>query len=318
MQSPPRDLPDADVLDVVRRGWDATTLSLTHLPVGYGSHHWAATAAGGRRWFVTADATPDDAAVEALAAAYAVPAAARAHGVAGAHGPVAAVDGALLHRHGAWSVSVQPWLDGTAGGFSDRWPDASAEAVVRLLADLHALDAASTPARPEDPALPGVDGLLAALDRCEHGEPLAGGPLAEVVAGLLRPHAAAVREALREDAADPPFPRRDGADPRRATPGNVVLTAEGPVLVDWDTARRAEPERDLWLVAARTDLDVAALYADLTGRTPSPARMRRRERRWALADVAAYVVDLAAAPAEDADTAWQLRSLRGTLEELGR
>ncbi|QKE83289.1 aminoglycoside phosphotransferase family protein [Arthrobacter sp. NEB 688] len=316
MQTPPRGLPDDAVLEAVRAGWDPGAGSLTHLPVGYGSHHWATTGADGRRWFVTADATPDDASAARLAAAYGVPAAARAHGVAGAHGPVAAADGALLHRVGPWSVSVQPWLDGTAGGFSDRWADADAEAVVRLLAALHAVDAARTPAPLEDPALPGRDGLEVALDRCGRGEPLAGGPLAGAVAEALHSHLDAVRQALGEDAAGTSGAADGVLTHGEPHPGNVVRTADGPVLVDWDTARRAEPERDLWLVAARTDIDVTALYADLAGRVPSPGRMRWRERRWALADVAAYVVELAAAPAPDADTAWQLRSLRATLAGL--
>ncbi len=88
------------------------------------------------------------------------------------------------------------------------------------------------------------------------------------------------------------------------------------MLVDWDTARLAEPERDLWLVAGRTLLDVPGLYRELTGRSVDPGRLRWRAVRWALADVAAYVPELASAPAEDDDKAWQLRALRGTLEEL--
>ncbi|WP_240918071.1 phosphotransferase [Phycicoccus sp. HDW14] len=99
-------------------------------------------------------------------------------------------------------------------------------------------------------------------------------------------------------------------------PGNAVRTATGLVLVDWDTARRAEPERDLWLVAARADLDVVARYEDLTAGAVERSRLRARERRWGLADVASFVPDLLAAEHAGADTAWQLEALARTIDTL--
>jgi spectinomycin phosphotransferase len=99
-------------------------------------------------------------------------------------------------------------------------------------------------------------------------------------------------------------------------PGNVVRTADGLVLVDWETARLAEPERDLWLLAARTDRDVVEAYTELSGRAVDAARLRARGLRWSVVDVAGFVPTLLAAAEETPDTAWQLEALLGTLEEL--
>lgn len=52
-------------------------------------------------------------------------------------------------------------------------------------------------------------------------------------------------------------------------PGNTMLTPGGWVLIDWDTALVAQPERDLWLIdpGDGTMLDA---YASATGVSPMP------------------------------------------------
>ena len=50
-------------------------------------------------------------------------------------------------------------------------------------------------------------------------------------------------------------------------PGNTMLTADGWVLIDWDTALAAPPERDLWSLDPG-DGSVLDAYARLTGVTP--------------------------------------------------
>ncbi len=319
MQTPPRDLDETALLDVVRSLWAPGAGAVDYLPVGYGSHHWAVVDAEGSRWFVSADAAATAAEAERLAAAFAVPGAAGAAGVAGAHGPVPGADGRLVHRLGGWLVSVQPWVDGRAGAFHDRWSDAEAEEVVRLLAGLHALPLDRVGVAREDLRVPGRHALEEALATVGAGRALAGGPLAAEVGALLQRHEGAVARVLAGlDAAGPDDPARLVLTHGEPHPGNVVWTSSGPALVDWDTARAAEPERDLWLVAGRTRLDVVGRYAELTGRTLDTERMQQRAVRWAVTDVAGYVPDLAAALEEDDDTAWQLRALRTTLEELSR
>jgi hypothetical protein len=314
VQSPPSDLTPEALLVLVRGGWVADAVSAEYLPVGFGSHHWRVEDAAGRPWFASADLVDGRDGAERLAAAFGVAAAARAAGVRGAHGPVPASDGSLVVPSGPWAVSVQPWVEGRAGSFSDRWSDADAEALVLLLAGLHGVE---HPAPPEEAGLPGRDVLERALADVAAGRTPQGGALAQPVGDLLAPHLGAVRHALAAlDASGTGDPERSVVTHGEPHPGNVVRGDSGLVLVDWDTARRAEPERDLWLVAARTDLDVAGRYEELTGRRVDPARMRERERRWALADVASFVPDLLAAERADADTAWQLEALAGTLAGL--
>ena len=55
MRERPTDVDDADVLETVRAAWDPEIDEVEHLPVGFGAHHWAASAGGERRLFVTLD-----------------------------------------------------------------------------------------------------------------------------------------------------------------------------------------------------------------------------------------------------------------------
>ena len=50
----PRDLPRQALLASLSDGWGIDPAAMTYQPVGFGSHHWLATAAD-RRWFVTVD-----------------------------------------------------------------------------------------------------------------------------------------------------------------------------------------------------------------------------------------------------------------------
>ncbi|WP_299444803.1 aminoglycoside phosphotransferase family protein [uncultured Phycicoccus sp.] len=315
MRTPPTDLAESDVLAVVRAGWAPAAATATYLPVGFGSHHWAVTGPDGDRWFVSADEVREPGAHETLVAAFAVAAAARSCGVDGAHGPVPAANGDLVVVVGRWAVSVQSWLDGAVGRFGDRWSGHDASALVRLLGGLHGTPPRGAPV--EDPRVLGRQALESALTATAAGRGLGSGPLAGAVDALLARFGPAVRDAFRDlDASGPPDPERLVVTHGEPHPGNVVRAASGPVLVDWDTARLAEPERDLWLVAARTSVDVVGLYGRLTGRSVDPARMRARGLRWALVDVASFVPSLLAATVEDDDTAWQLEALTGVLESL--
>lgn len=58
------------------------------------------------------------------------------------------------------------------------------------------------------------------------------------------------------------------------------------------------------------------MYEELTGRTLDPQLLRHYEVAWLYSDVVADVRDLSHAVVPDADTDWQLRSLRGALTDL--
>jgi spectinomycin phosphotransferase len=68
-------------------------------------------------------------------------------------------------------------------------------------------------------------------------------------------------------------------------PGNTMRTADGWLLIDWDTALLAPPERDLW------DLDpgdgtLLAAYTATTGTTLRPDLLELYRLRWDLTEIA--------------------------------
>jgi aminoglycoside phosphotransferase (APT) family kinase protein len=70
-----------------------------------------------------------------------------------------------------------------------------------------------------------------------------------------------------------------GAQPSRTVlthgephPGNTMLTSGGWLLIDWDTALVAQPERDLWSLDP-ADGSVLDAYAEATGVTPLPSML---------------------------------------------
>ena len=318
MQHPPADLPDATVAELVAGAWALDVAAVAHLTVGYGSHHWRLTGADGEPWFVTADEPGSAEGLATLEGALTVAAVARAAGIRGAHASVASTTGALAVPLGErWAVSVQPWLDGSAGGFGDRLDDPDAVVLVDLLVAVHGVPPGRTRAAVEDGSVPGRDALEDVLRAAGDGRtPPGAGPFGPLVHDAVRRRGPALRRALDLLDASPPVADVLVTTHGEPHPGNVVRTTDGPVLVDWETARVAEPERDLWLVAGRTDVDVAALYTERSGRPVDAGRLAARARRWALADVADVVPTLLAAPEETPDTAWQVESLLGTLDEL--
>jgi spectinomycin phosphotransferase len=97
-------------------------------------------------------------------------------------------------------------------------------------------------------------------------------------------------------------------------PGNVLRSSGRMLLIDWDTAGLALPERDLWL-AAGDDASAADRYAELTGRRVSGAAMDLYRLRWSLDDIALFVGDFRDPHEQDEDTelAWA-----GLTEEIGK
>jgi spectinomycin phosphotransferase/16S rRNA (guanine(1405)-N(7))-methyltransferase len=67
-----------------------------------------------------------------------------------------------------------------------------------------------------------------------------------------------------------------------------MLTSSGWVLIDWDTALVAPPERDLWMLDPG-DGSILRSYAHDTGTIAQPLMLELYRIRWDLADIAAYV-----------------------------
>jgi aminoglycoside phosphotransferase (APT) family kinase protein len=163
--------------------------------------------------------------------------------------------------------------------------------VLGMVAAVHTAPAAARRhALADDYAIPLRDELQAACDPAD-ATPDAG-RYAGPVALLVSQHAAAIQRLLARYDRLVAQARAQGG---RAVlthgethPGNTMLTGEGWLLIDWDTALVAPPERDLW------DLDpgdgtILDAYAAATGVVPQPLLLELYRIRWDLADLAVDV-----------------------------
>ncbi|GIH96571.1 hypothetical protein Psi01_72010 [Planobispora siamensis] len=301
---------DSELVSALADGWALEARSVSYLPVGAGSHHWAATGDDGRTWFVTVDdlggengengeeSGDGEGGVEeafrglgrALDTALALR---RRAGLAFVVAPVPARTGATVWRLGPrHAVSLFPMLEGQSGQFGAHRQEDRAE-VLGLLAELHrATPAVAADAPPADLALPGREGLREALD--DLGRPWTGGPLSEPTRRLLAARAGHVERLLGDFDRLVERVRRAGAPPvvthGEPHPGNLIRSATGLHLVDWDTVRLAPPERDLWMLDG--DDDLLTGYTRATGRPVDPSALALYRLWWDLADIAAFVAEL--------------------------
>jgi spectinomycin phosphotransferase/16S rRNA (guanine(1405)-N(7))-methyltransferase len=299
--TPPDGLPEAVLVLALGRSWGMAVTSMEYRPVGWGSHHWAVADAAGTRWFVTVDelenkrlsaSEPLDAGFARLRSALEAAMDLRACGAAFVVAPVPARDGEPLTRvNDRFGVAVYPFADGQSFDGGEFSSPAHRLSVLGLLVDTHtAPPAASRRALADDFAVPYRDELEAAC--APAGEVADCGPYARPVSLLARQHAAPLQRLLaRYDALVLAARAQDArmvlthGEPH---PGNTMLTAGGWVLIDWDTALVAPPERDLW------DLDpgdgsILDAYAQATGTSPRPSLLDLYRLRWDLADIAADV-----------------------------
>jgi aminoglycoside phosphotransferase (APT) family kinase protein len=158
----------------------------------------------------------------------------------------------------------------------------------------------------DDFTLQGGDALTAAISGRYHE--WEAGPYSERARGLLVRRYDTVVDALGRlrlltgsvRAMEPRFVVTHG-EPHR---GNVIDTADGPVLVDWDTARLAPAERDLWWFTG--DGDVLDAYEAAGGWRAEPTALEYYRLRWTLTDLALFTDELRRAHADDDDSqlAW--------------
>ncbi|MBN6042032.1 phosphotransferase [Amycolatopsis sp. 195334CR] len=301
-----KDHPEGEVdLRPVLRDWGIDAVVLDYAAVGFGDYHWLATAADGRRWFVTlADlANKVHCGLGVVAAGAGLRRAMdtawhlRHTGLDFVVAPEKTTGGDTVRPVGGrYAVSVFPLLDGSSGDFGDT-PRGS---VVDLLATLHGV------APPE--CVPVLEPDLALRSRLEgaFGEldcPWDTGPYGESTRELLAGHQDGLRRRLAE------FDRRIAElSPERVVthgephPGNVLWSGEDRHLLDWDTVGLAVRERDLAFATA----EELERYEELTGHRPDPATLSTYRLRWDLDEVAIYV-ELFRQPharTEDTGLAW--------------
>lgn len=324
MRDRPVDLDEQQIQSALT-DWGVHAAALSHVPWGFGDHHWSATDTFGRRWFLAlADLEhkaflggDPDTVLRRLRAAMDTAAHLRDEGGLGfVVAPLRSGRGQTVHRIGArYALSVFPYAKGTPGDFEQAHTPGHRAQLLDTLARLHA----STPphtVRATPLELAGAERLAElTADPGRIGDQ---GPFAELTAELLAEHRAVLLDRLAE------FGRRAaGVDTSRAVtthgephPGNLLWRRTGPLLVDWDAVGLAVPERDLWLVT--DDPDELARYAEATGHVPDPALLALYRLRWDLQDVVEFV-DRFAAPhrrGPDTERAWQ--DLGAVLHRLGR
>ncbi len=324
MRTRPEDLPDAVLLGALFDDWDLDVVALDYLPVGFGSHHWCATDGSGGRWFVTVDdldakrtSTDElpETKFERLRMALATARAVREAGSAFVVSPIPTRDGAVVRSVSTrFALALYPYVDGQSrsGGYesaSDRL------AVLDLIVSLHASsDPLTRDASVDDFVIAARDELMRALG--DRAEPWDQGPYSERARVLLARRAAEVTRRLAQ------YDRL--ADEARQQPSrmvlthgephiqNVIFTATGPMLVDWDTTMVAPPERDLWMLEAG-DGEVIASYTKVTSTPVLPSMLDLYRLRWDLTEVAIYTALFRQPHTDDADARESWKDLNSYL-----
>ena len=98
-------------------------------------------------------------------------------------------------------------------------------------------------------------------------------------------------------------------------PATRCLPPDGWVLINWDTALLAPPQRDLWNLDPG-DGSVIAAYAEATGTPPLPQLLELYRIRWDISDIAADVSRFRAPHAGSADDEKTWQGLRALIAGL--
>jgi aminoglycoside phosphotransferase (APT) family kinase protein len=321
--SPPDDLAPAALADALGRIWAVSAATMQYRPLGWGSHHWEVVDTSGGRWFVTVDDLrhkrhtrdePLDVAFGRLRASLGAARALHERGHPFVVAPVPGGDGDPVARIGdRFAVALYPFVAGASFAWGPFSSPEHRDAVLDLIVTVHT-GPIPDGAPVDDFAVPHRDDLSAALDGTPSTED---GPYAERVARLVASHADSIRRLVaRYDELV------DRADPSRAVlthgephPGNTMLSAQGWLLIDWDTVLVAQPERDLWGLA-RTDPSIVDIYARATGVAPQPAMLELFGLRWDIADIAVGVARFRHAHADTPDDAQSFRLLTTLVTSL--
>jgi spectinomycin phosphotransferase len=323
----PEGIAERDVARALADGWGLAGWTLEYAPVGGGSYHWlAAGGVPGEQRFVTVDDLDDKGwlgrtrpvVLSGLRAAMDAAAVLRQSGLGFVVAPVPALTGETVRPVGErHAVAVFPLLAGTPGDWHEPLPAPERGELVAMLAALHRVDPAAVRLPRIGAGLSWRGDLQTAL--AELGQPWTGGPYAEPARELLAGSARTVRRQL--DALDRWVPRLAAADVvishGEPHPGNVVHGDDGLLLIDWDTAGLAPPERDLWMVATESG-DEMRRYAELTGRPVDPAALAFYRLRWALDDLSCFVRDLRAPHRRTPGTEHAWEALEATVADLTR
>jgi spectinomycin phosphotransferase len=316
-------VPEAAVRQLVRDGWGVDALEWGEVLEGGGAHHWSAVDADGHRWFVTCDdlatkpwlGEDHDTVFAHLLIAYGTAIDLRDGGLdavvapirSRSHQPAARLD----DRH---SIAVFEHVDGMPGRWGRPASPDDARQVVALLAALHHLPVTTPTLATRDLDVAGRAAFDAALEAVD--QRWDGGPLSEPARQLLGRHLDVITTWLAdldrlaaETALAPAVRVVTHGEPH---PGNLIWTASGLRLLDWDTVAVARPERDMWMIAS-VDATAAEHYRSLTGTTLDEELLVAFRRLWAVTDVAAFAAQLRAPHGGNIDDERALRAVADLL-----
>ena len=327
----PHQLSDDTVATVVARGWGVDVLGAEYLAVGFGSHHWIISGANGARWFATVDdlqakrneaTEPLDTTYGRLDAALLTARRVRDLGLTFVVAPMRSQDGEVLVRiNRRFVVALYPWINGRSYGYGAYDDEADREAVLEMLGRLHSVDLSDVPeARRENFTVPNRAALLVAMqDRDCTWET---GPYGEQARLLLCERADEIAwlfdryDALVVGAAA----QTDRLVLTHGEPhaANTLASPEGRMLIDWDTALIAPPERDLWMLLGASGSAVPPVY--------SPARIVDVSRDvldlyrmlWDLMEIAGYIAFFRSPHSETADAAESWKNLSTYIDVASR
>jgi len=295
--------------------WQLAVTELEYRPVGFGSHHWDGREGDGTRWFVTVDEVGRD--PSRLRAALATAVALRTAGCDFVVAPIPTGAAEPCAPMGDSAVALYPHIDGTSFAGGEYASEEHRRGVLDLVVALHRQLRASVPdVREEDFVIPCREDLEAGLAR----RPAPGtGPYTDAIVALLDQHGSVITAALarydllatRVAASGRPFVVTHG-EPHAA---NTIATARGLVLIDWDTALFAPPERDLFTLDHRGG-GILRAYAAATGTDASLDALRLYRLQWDLHDIAVYTRRLRAPHDGNEDDEKSWRGLQATVEDL--
>ncbi|OSY42748.1 MULTISPECIES: phosphotransferase family protein [Pseudonocardia] len=326
MEQRPKGFDDEDVRSALSHHHGIDARELRYRPVGFGDYHWAVTGADGSRWFAKISDLTDKpqcghtpaAALDGYRAALRTAAELRAAGLEFVLAPVPPGGGEIVtDLDGRWALAVFEHVDAPAQEFHTELSPGGRDAVLALLARLHAAAAPAVTPR-HSPTVPDRNLIEEAL--AEQEVSWSGGPFSEPARQAVVTHANAIRARLAEADALTHQLTTSGR-PAVVThgephPGNLLDVGEGYLLIDWDTVGLGVPERDLAVVS--DDPAELAAYTELTGVRPDPVALELYGLRWTLADLGEFLRWFRAPHSDDADsrTAWE--GLLQTLAALDR
>ncbi|HEX5190119.1 MAG TPA: phosphotransferase [Streptosporangiaceae bacterium] len=325
----PEDLPDSMIADALERLWGFRAASLAYQAVGFGSHHWMAIGTAGDRLFVTVNdlvaklrtaRDTADAAFGRLAAAIATASALRADaGLSFVVAPLRAVGGQIVARLcDRYCLVVHPYVAGEPAGEDGEFAsDEDRLAVLDMLVKIHGARAGDP--RVDDFDVPHLDALQTIIEGA--GTDWGPGPYAVAARELLDVHVRDVSTLVQayRGLASRVAARQERMVITHGEPhaSNVMTTSRGLVLVDWDTALLAPPERDLWHLAD-DDPSVLQRYTAATGTAIDSQALTLYRLWWDLAEIGEYLGLFRSAHADTADTRESWKNLQQFLRPAER